>query len=185
MKAGTFAKEEIKRMEGFLANWKRDVDKLAIGYGHNERSGDRSWIHEPITRSFADLILEKDLVIFEDILNKAIKIPLSQKQFDILILWVYNTGRSKSTLFDLINQKASTKTITDWWKSHYITAQESNPVRKAQLEAGLRKRRAEEAKLWEEEANRLASGGGTSSGGKLFFLALVAGGYYLYRRFKK
>lgn len=188
MKAGTFAIETIKKMEGFLSTWKRDVDKLAIGYGHNERSGDRAWIHEPIDRNFADLILKKDLVLFEDILNKAIKIPLTQKQFDILLLWVYNTGRGQSTLYDLINKKADTKTITDWWKAHYITAQEPNPTRKAQLEAALRKRRKEEADLWEAEAKRIATGGGATPGSfkNFFFLAaLVGGGYYLYRRKNK
>jgi GH24 family phage-related lysozyme (muramidase) len=190
MKAGTFAKDTIKNMEGFLPTWKRDVGLMAIGYGHNEQPNDRSWIHEPINKSFADLILDKDLVKFEDILNRAIKIPLTQKQFDILILWVYNTGRGQSTLYDLINKKADTKTITDWWKAHYITVtNEPNPVRKAALEKGLRKRRAEEADLWEAEAKRIASGGGGAAPGNyknLFFLAaLVGGGYYAYKQFKK
>lgn len=182
MKTGSFGIDYIKKLEGFLSNWKIDVGRYAIGYGHNEQPGDRSWIHPPIDRNFADFILKKDLVKFEDMVNNAIKIPLTQKQFDILILWVYNTGRSKSTLYDLINQKASTKTITDWWKTHYITVTgENDPIRKAKLEEVLRKRRAEEAQLWEEESNK----GGAAPGilKNLFFLAAAAAGaFFLYKK---
>lgn len=157
MKTGTFGIDKIKFLESFVKYWTLDTGKYSIGYGHNEQPNDRNWIHEPIDREFADLILRKDLVKFEDIVNHAIKIPLSQKQFDILILWVYNTGRSKSTLYDLINKKASTKTITNWWKSHYITVNDvTNQKRKDQLEEGLRNRRKEEADLWEEEAKKLS-----------------------------
>ena len=176
MKTGAAGIEKLKFIEGFLASWKRDVNKLAIGYGHNEQPNDRNWIKEPITKAQAEVILKKDLEKFEAIINKAIKVPLSQLQYDALILWVYNTGRTESTLFDLINNKADLKTITDWWRTHYITTQEKDPVRAAKLKEVLIKRRAEEAEMFKEGASK----------SNIFFLPLIILAIYLIRKkFKK
>lgn len=164
MKTGAKGIEKIKFLEGFLSNWKIDVDKYAIGYGHNEQPGDRNRIKAPITKEQADQILKKDLEIFEAIINKAIKVNLTQDQFDALILWVYNTGRTQSNLFDLINKKADLKTISDWWKTHYITTKEKDPVRAEKLKQVLIKRRAEEAEMFVKGA----------SNSKIFFLPLIA-----------
>jgi len=176
MKTGAAGIEKIKFLEGFLANWKRDVNKLAIGYGHNEQPNDRNFIKEPITKAQAEEILKKDLVQFEGIINNAIKVPLSQTQYDALILWVYNTGKTKSTLFDLINQKANIDAIVTWWKTHYITTDEKDPIRAAKLKEVLIKRRAEEAEMFK-------AGAGKSN---IFFLSIVLLAIYLIRKkFKK
>ena len=172
MKTGPAAIEKLKFIEGFLPTWKRDVNKLAIGYGHNEQPNDRNWIKEPITKAQAEVILKKDLELFEGIINKAIKVPLSQLQYDALILWVYNTGKTKSTLFDLINAKADLKTITDWWRTHYITTQEKDPIRAEQLKKALIKRRAEEAEMFEKGTQK----------GNIFFLPLILLAIYLIKK---
>lgn len=177
MKTGSAAIERLKIIEGFLPKWKRDVELMAIGYGHNEQPKDREWIKEPITKEFAEQILKKDLEKFEAIINKVITVPLNQNQFDALILWVYNTGRTKSDLYDLINKKAPIKTITDWWKTHYITTTEKDPKRAEQLKQVLIKRRAEEAELFSKPAPTTKSG--------LFFLIALVTGIYLFKKLKK
>jgi lysozyme len=186
MRTGAAGIEKLKLIEGFIATWKRDVNKLAIGYGHNEQPNDRNFIREPITKAQAEEILKKDLVQFEAIINNAIKVPLSQIQYDALILWVYNTGRTKTTLFDLINQKANIDTIVNWWKTHYITTQEKDPVRAAKLVQVLIKRRAEEAEMFKEGANssNTAPAAPTGKSG-LFFLIAIAAAYYIYNKNKK
>jgi lysozyme len=62
-----------------------------------------------------------DIAIREQIVMQKIKVPLNVNQFSALVSYVYNTGGS-STLYNLINKKASDKDIRDWIVNHYITS---------------------------------------------------------------
>lgn len=88
----------------------------------------------------ANLALAQDLKIFENIVNKKIQVPLTQNQFDALVSYTYNTGGS-TTLFKLINTKASEARIRNWMETKYIT---SNGV----IQNGLIRRRKAEADLY-------------------------------------
>lgn len=86
-------------------------------------------------------ILMKDLEKFENIVNKNIKVPLKQYEFDALVSHAYNTGGSQ-TLFQLINDKENLIIILNWFKTKYIS------VNKTVLR-GLVRRRESEAILFE------------------------------------
>ena len=65
----------------------------------------------------AEAMLIEDLIKYEDIVKRKIKISLTQNQFDALVSHTYNTGGS-NTLFSLINAKQPIKTF---WTTKYIT----------------------------------------------------------------
>ncbi|MEG0848491.1 MAG: lysozyme [Myroides sp.] len=61
------------------------------------------------------------LPTYEKIVKNKIRVQLTQNQFDALVSHTYNTGGS-DTLFSLINKKANSETIKNWFISRYITA---------------------------------------------------------------
>ena len=138
MKTSQTGIDSLKKFEGFSSTWIKDVNNVSIGYGHNKLPGDN---FTKITEAEASELLKKDLIKFEAIVNSAIKINLTQNQFDALVMFCYNTGRGKSTLYDLINQKADIETIVKWWNEHYISAD-------GKTLPGLIKRRAYESALF-------------------------------------
>jgi len=71
------------------------------------------------TKEQADEALSSDLKIYEDIVNRKIKVSINENQFSALVSYVYNTGGS-STLYNLINKKASDRDIRNWIENHYI-----------------------------------------------------------------
>jgi lysozyme len=79
---------------------------------------------------------------FEPYVNKRVKIPLTQNQFDALVSHTYNTGGSDG-LFRLVNNKASEALIRDWFEKRYITAA-------GVVQRGLIRRRKAEADLFLE-----------------------------------
>lgn len=68
----------------------------------------------------ANKALSEDVKPFESYVERKLKIPVSQNQFDALVSHTYNTGGS-ATLFDLINKKASNNEIYNWFTQRYIT----------------------------------------------------------------
>jgi len=94
-----------------------------------------------LTEQKAEELLIKDLEEREKEVNKRVKVPLKQHEFDALISFVYNCGYSDS-LFNLINRNVDTKEITNWWRTHYITSG-GKPFN------GLIRRRKAEAYLFE------------------------------------
>jgi len=87
----------------------------------------------------ADMALRQDLSVYERIVSSKLKIAVNQNQFDALVSHTYNTGGS-STLFDLINKKAPSSEIQEWFVSKYITAQGvklNGLVRRRKAEAEL------------------------------------------------
>lgn len=76
-----------------------------IGVGHtgpNVYEG-LVWTNQQIDDAFAD-----DIKWAEDAVNKYVKVPLEQHQFDALVSWVFNigeTGFRRSTALKLLNEK--------------------------------------------------------------------------------
>jgi GH24 family phage-related lysozyme (muramidase) len=143
MKTSQSGIDAIKKFEGFTPTWVKDVNNVSIGYGHNKLSGDN---FTKLTEAEATELLKKDLIKFENIINRVIKIQLNQNQFDALVMFVYNTGRGESILYDLINQKADIESIIKFWNEHYITAD-------GKVLPGLIKRRAYESALFASHTN--------------------------------
>jgi len=73
------------------------------------------------TESEAELALAQDLVPREHIVSQNIRVPINENQFSALVSYVYNTGGS-STLYKLINSKATDSEIRSWIQQHYIKA---------------------------------------------------------------
>lgn len=138
----------IKKYEGFYDSpYLCPAGIFTIGYGHcildngkQLRKEDEHKARELmpyISEERASSLLADDLLKYESIVNKRLKVALKQNQFDALVSHTYNTGGS-DTLFQLINDG---KDVKEWWTTKYITA---NGV----VLNGLKKRRLEEYNLY-------------------------------------
>ena len=79
----------IKKFEGCkLEAYKCAADVWTIGYGSTKgvKEGDT------ITQEEAEDLLMKDLEVFEEAVNKAVKRSMVQCQFDALVSWTFNLG---------------------------------------------------------------------------------------------
>ncbi len=115
---------------------------LTIGYGHTKAAKDPIKMEKGlrITEPQASKILRNDLGPAEDAVNAAVKVPLTQHQFDALVSFKFNTGRLAGTgLLTKINAKKFANVPAEfrkWVKSKGKTLQ------------GLKNRRQGEIDLW-------------------------------------
>jgi lysozyme len=129
--------------EGFSAKPYLDSAGIpTIGYGNTYYPGGKKvTMNDPaISKEKGAELFSVVLPAYEKIVNNKIKVTLTQNQFDALVSHTYNTGGS-DTLFSLINKKASSEAIRDWFTSRYITAG-------GKVLNGLIKRRKAEADLF-------------------------------------
>ncbi|GAB0154769.1 lysozyme [Chryseobacterium sp. Alg-005] len=118
------------------------------GWGHAMRDNKGNFIKGPENKVLAeksatihtleeaDNALSEDIKSFELFVTRKLKVPVNQNQFDALVSHTYNTGGS-STLFDLINKKASKEAIYNWFTKKYITS------KGIKLKGLIRRRKAE------------------------------------------
>lgn len=104
MKTGDLGVQLITHFEGFFdLAYKDPVGILTIGYGHIKGV----YAGQRITKEQGIAFLREDLAEAEGHVNKYVKVPLSQNQFDALVAFVFNVGGGafqKSTLLSLLNQ---------------------------------------------------------------------------------
>lgn len=134
----------IKEFEGVrLTAYKCPADVWTIGIGHTSAAGAPEV--KPgmtITLQEAYDILNSDLGQYEDAVNKLVKVPLTQNQFDALVSFVYNVGVGafqKSTLLKKLNDgqyNAVPGELMKWTKAG------------GKELPGLVRRRRAEAALW-------------------------------------
>lgn len=97
-------------LDGFYPHKKTNSNSkikgtLTIGYGH---TGSDVYKGQEITPEEAEKLLKMDLIIHCNNVNKLVKVPLNQNQFDALVCLEYNIGYgqfSKSTLLKKLNEK--------------------------------------------------------------------------------
>ncbi|KQT20943.1 hypothetical protein ASG22_16115 [Chryseobacterium sp. Leaf405] len=133
----------ILLFEGFSSKPYLDSAGIpTIGYGNTYYPGGKkvTMKDSSITKERGAELFATVLPTYEKIVNSNIKVSLTQNQFDALVSHTYNTGGS-DTLFSLINKKANSETIKDWFISRYITAG-------GKVLNGLIKRRKAEADLF-------------------------------------
>lgn len=133
----------IKHFEGFISKpYLCPAGVATIGYGSTKYvDGKKVKLNDKaINENEATLLLKNTLTIYENIVNKKVKVQLKQSQFDALVSHTYNTGGS-NTLFNLINNEANYVSIKKWFETKYISA---NGVKLK----GLIERRKAEAKLY-------------------------------------
>ena len=93
----------IKKFEGCeLKAYMCSADVLTIGYGHTLT------VHEnmEINQETADKLLQQDIEVFEQAVEQAVTVPLSQYQFDALVAWTFNLGAgnlNSSTMLKVLN----------------------------------------------------------------------------------
>lgn len=140
MKTGTKGIELIKKFEGCeLKAYVCPAGVVTIGYGNTFYENKAPIkMGDVITKERAEQLLMKLLPKYEATVNRNIKRPLTQNQYDALVSFCWNCGSSE-TLFKMVNSN-DPNTVT-WWKTHYIKGG-------GVVLNGLVKRRAEEANLY-------------------------------------
>lgn len=94
----------IKNQEGFSPTPYPDGGKTSIGYGHQIQPGEN--IVPPITRAEGERLLAADTGAAAQDISTAVKVMLTQNQFDALTDFRFNIGRQnflKSTLLAKLN----------------------------------------------------------------------------------
>jgi lysozyme len=140
MKTGIRGLGLIKKFEGCkLTAYLCPAGLVTIGYGNTfYKNGSKIKLGDKITQQQAEELLMDLLPQFEAIVNKNIKIDLTQYQFDALVSFAWNCGKSE-TLFRLVNSKS--KDLKQWWETHYTTGG-------GKVLQGLVNRRKAEAQLF-------------------------------------
>lgn len=129
----------IMKFEGCrLTAYKCPSGVWTIGYGHTK--GVKKGMK--ITKSKAVSYLKQDLLVYENAVNKYVKVPLKQNQFDALVSFTFNCGVGAlrtSTLLKKLNKKdyvGASNEFLRWNKSN------------GKVLNGLTRRRKEEKKLF-------------------------------------
>ena len=103
MKLSNRGKSLIKKYEGLrLTAYKCPAGVWTIGYGHTAGV----FAGQKISERQADEFFDNDIKQFEDAVNSLVKVPLKQGQFDALVSFVYNVGKTafaNSTLLRMLN----------------------------------------------------------------------------------
>lgn len=133
--------EMIKRFEGFRQRVYRDLAGFpTIGYGHRLKTSET----DPgvISESDATALLRTDVSDAASTVERMVKVPLTQGQFDALVDFVFNLGCerfARSTLLRALNggrYQAAGEQLLRW---DLVNGQEN---------LGLRARRLAELALW-------------------------------------
>lgn len=116
-------------------------DKWTYGFGHTAgvEKGDEIDLYGAVR------LLKEDVKVFERAVNRAVTVPVTQSQFDALVMFTYNVGVyafQKSTLLRCLNDKNYACVDREWvrWKFFH-----GKPVK------GLEARRARELAIFHGE----------------------------------
>ena len=130
----------IKSFEGCrLTAYRCPANVLTIGYGH---TGADVTAGLKITQEQAEKLLKSDLLVHCNNVSKAVKVPLTQNQFDALVSFEFNVGYGafvSSTLLKLLNQKKYKEAAAQFDRWIYANRK---------VLAGLVRRRTAEKKLF-------------------------------------
>jgi len=131
----------LKRFEGLrLKAYLCPAGVLTIGYGS---TGPHVKMGMEITEREAEKLLLDDVSRFENAVNRLVKVPLTQGQFDALVLFCFNIGVGafeKSTLLSVLNMGRYGEVISQFKRWNKV---------KGQVVNGLVNRREAEIGLWQ------------------------------------
>lgn len=144
LKASLLAIALIKASEGFSSTPYDDgVGKQTIGWGHMIRPGEH---FDTISLEEGEDLLMKDVAEVEDHVRSMVKVPLTQSQFDALVVFTFNFDPAKvaashtMTLLNRGDYDAVPSRLKLWNKGRVKGKLVEMP--------GLTIRRAREAQLW-------------------------------------
>jgi GH24 family phage-related lysozyme (muramidase) len=86
------------------------VEGATVGYGHLIAKVEWEKYKNGITESQAFMLFKSDLAPFEKKIKSLVKVPLSQNQFDALVMLAFNIGESafsSSSILKLVNDPSS------------------------------------------------------------------------------
>lgn len=120
MKTGANGINLIKKFEGCkLTAYLCPANIPTIGFGNTfYKNGTKVKIGDTITQQQAEDLLFDLLPQFEAIVNHNIKRDLTQNQYDAIVSFCWNCGKSE-TLFNMVN--AQSLGLRTWWETHYTT----------------------------------------------------------------
>ena len=150
MKFSTAGMELLKKSEGFRNRVYRDVAGIpTIGYGHHLLHSDSfpNGIDEPQAAN----LLACDLRDAEQAVERMVKVPLTQGQFDALVDFTFNLGAGRlasSTLLKSLNAGRYDDAAEQLLRWDHADGQEI---------AALKARREAEAGLWRNAAAEQAA----------------------------
>ncbi len=154
--------EALMDMEGIsLASYYDIAGLETLGIGHLLTRAEREsgiiviggeWVpwRNGLTREQVGKLLEQDLHDTEEVVNSAVKVPLTDNQVDALICFCFNVGASafkSSTLLKLINQGRYDEVPKQMKRWVYVTKGGAKIVSK-----GLAMRREREIAIWKGAA---------------------------------
>lgn len=141
---------KLKELEGFCTNpYECGDGRRTIGYGHVMHDGDPPY-HVPLSAPEADSILRHDIARAVDAVNALVTVPLTQPQFDALVLFTYNVGThafEESTALRTLNDRLYDHVPNEILRWHFVHGRSS---------PGLYKRRLAEVVLWDTPAEEYA-----------------------------
>ena len=95
--------ELIKEFEGCKqVAYQDSVGVWTIGYGHTKTA----YEGQLAIKKTCEKLLAEDVAEFEEYVNKLVKVPLTQNQFDALVAWTFNLGPTnlkESTMLRKLN----------------------------------------------------------------------------------
>jgi len=150
---GTNGLDLITAFEGFSSTcYKDSVGVWTIGYGHAcQDSSDElpqygvtchaGYCSGTLTEPQAKTVLNTDLAGFSNCVKNAVKVPITQNQFDSMVSFAYNVGCSGFQTSTLLSQLNAGK-LTDKEAQYQFTRWHSGCL------AGLERRRFTESQLF-------------------------------------
>lgn len=129
MKLNKEGKEHLIQEEGLkLKAYKDTVGIWTIGVGNTYyENGTKVKQGDVITKDRALSLMDTVVKSFEDNINKVVKVPLNQNQFNALVSFSYNIGKAGfngSTLLKLLNSskyKEASEQFIKWTKQKELT----------------------------------------------------------------
>ncbi len=143
----TLKRHEGLSLEAYPDPGSKDGKPVTIGYGSTRRLDGGEWrVGERITEVEAAELLRRDAAGAETAVNRMVRVPLTQPQFDALVSFVYNVGAGafeSSTLLRKLNagDYAGAAAQFDRWTYN-----------DGRVMAGLQRRREAERALFEASA---------------------------------
>lgn len=139
----TISDDGLKLLETFESFRPEPYDDgygfLTIGYGHKIRPGEH---FDRIDEEQAQALLESDLSWAQNCVNKFVRYPTNQHEFDSLVIFVFNIGCqafSGSTLLKMLNSGQPDEAAQEFKKWNISAGKHSN---------GLYRRRLSEAEYF-------------------------------------
>lgn len=147
MKISQQGLEYLMRHEGFRAKSYFDYAGYSIGYGHLIKAGDGLSRDSVLTQVQAAALLASDCALHENAVKAAIKVPLTQNQFDSLCIFIHGCGQRALTrsIAGFINNGDIDKAMNVINQYTLVTVNGQK-----QQHTGLITRRAKDAKIFTE-----------------------------------